>query len=81
MGRGLDRHTREAFMSYLGHMEKDFSNGFRYVITGRWVTLYDNNGCVHARWIFTDDKIARREFFLRVEEMEAIIELEKRMGA
>ena len=68
-------------MSYLGHMEKDFANGFRYVITGRWVTLYDNNGLVHARWIFTDEKTARKEFFLRVEEMESLVALEEKKGA
>ena len=68
-------------MSYLGHLEKDFSNGFRYSLTGKWVTLFDSKGCVHCRWIFTDEKTARKEFFLRVEEMESLVALEEKKGA
>ena len=66
-------------MSYLGHLEKDFSNGFRYSLTGKWVTLFDPEGCVHCHWIFTDEKMARKEFLLRVEEMESFIALEEHM--
>lgn len=68
-------------MSHMAHLEKTFSNGFRYSLTDRWLTLFDPDGCVHCRWIFTDEKIARKEFFLRVEEMESLVALEEKKGA